>query len=88
MTGDITRLPPARRGEKSETERQKRIREIVARLIPVWMVRKAGEKLVAMGDRWESSAYAESYREELDAVLSELAYAEEVLTGKLANGVT
>lgn len=86
MSGNITRLPPARRGQKLETEREARIERIVERIIPVWMVRKAGEKLIKMGDRWECNAYAESDHEELDDVLDRLAYAERNLERRLANG--
>ena len=86
MIGKITRLPSARRGQEPETERQKWIRETAERLIPVWIVRKAGETLTRMSNRWECEAYSESDREELDDALDGLASAERNLERRLANG--
>ena len=86
MSGNIIRFPPANRDEKPETERERQIRKIVERIIPVCTIRSAAKTLADMGDRWNSSAYAESDYEELDAVLAELAHAERELNRRLANG--
>jgi hypothetical protein len=86
MTGNITRLPPASRGQKPEMERDRWITANCNRLPPVWIIRKAGETLARMSDRWECEAYSESDREELDDVLDGLVSAEHDLNRRLANG--
>ena len=66
MTADITRLPPASRGKKPETERERRIRESVERPLPAWMIGEAGKKLIEMDDRWRCEAYSADDRKDLD----------------------
>ncbi len=87
MSGDITRLPPASRGEKPETERERRKSENVERLLPAWMVGEGGKILIEMGDRWRCEAYSEDDRKDLDDAPDRLAFAERELERRLANGV-